>query len=196
MCIHKITPESEDLKTRGFHHDKVRALSRLLPACVASSGSVYPSQVNKEYSTATLLVYLNNVEEGGHTAFPCSALTQGGVEMRPVCTEAFARGARWYNGKRAVWFTDPDKGPGSGPVPASLQPVLDDLLTGVAEVCEEKAAGGHIVKPVKGTALLFYHDLVNGTGDPLAYHAGCEVKRGVKWTMQKVPAYHARCLCR
>ena len=33
--------------------------------------------------------------------------------------------------------------------------------------------------------MVFYHDLSTGEGDPLAWHAGCAVAEGVKWTLQK-----------
>ena len=32
---------------------------------------------------------------------------------------------------------------------------------------------------------MFWHDLVNGTGDPFAWHTGCGVRHGTKWTLQK-----------
>ncbi len=72
--------------------------------------------------------------------------------------------------------------------------------------------GGVKVVPRKGTAILFHHDQLNGLvisglharclqsglahlfaiflnriyqGDPFAWHTGCKVRGGVKWTLQK-----------
>ncbi|KAL3917153.1 MAG: hypothetical protein SGPRY_006517, partial [Prymnesium sp.] len=40
---------------------------------------------------------------------------------------------------------------------------------------------GVIVRPRKGTALLFYNHQADGTIEPLAVHAGCRVHSGEKW---------------
>lgn len=43
------------------------------------------------------------------------------------------------------------------------------------------AGGGIKVKPVKGTAVVFYNLLEDGNGDDLALHAALPVVRGEKW---------------
>jgi len=41
------------------------------------------------------------------------------------------------------------------------------------------------VKPVRGTALLFYNLRPDGAGDPFTEHAGCPPKDGEKWAANK-----------
>lgn len=94
----------------------------------------------------TALYYLNDVEEGGHTAFPAAS---GAMSA----DEAGALLKRLAEGESA------------------------------AELGAREAAKsiGLRVAPIRGAAVLFYNHLDDGSFDPTALHAGCEVLSGEKW---------------
>eukprot|EP00850_Spirogloea_muscicola_P010789 SM000064S19811 [mRNA] locus=s64:581417:583907:- [translate_table: standard] len=52
-------------------------------------------------------------------------------------------------------------------------------------MCGGELKTGVCVRPDRGTAVLFWDVMPNGTDDPLSTHAGCRVLGGVKWSATK-----------
>ena len=87
LCIHRITAKEDDeMRIDEIHHDKN----------------------NKPYTTVTLLAYLETVEKGGETIFPCAKRILEGSEveenkeMRRACRKLYDYGVRWTNGERTL----------------------------------------------------------------------------------------------
>lgn len=185
MCIHRILESS--LTSRNInelHHDKA----------------------NKEFTSVTVLIYLDEVEGGGETIWPCNSHDSSGVSFRQTCETVFNEGVRWHNGQRTVttqaqhWVGQEGSSDSST---HGIEEQLAAMLQRGSDMCasrEEAGAsasgpredwrgggvqGGLRVVPRKGSAVLFHHDQLNGKGDPWAWHTGCEVRAGTKWTLQK-----------
>jgi len=110
----------------------------------------------------TFLMYLNDVEEGGETAFPVA----DGRPMTEMERDDFARG----NSK-----TD---------------------RVNLSHGCHR---ANLVLKPKKGTAILWYNHYVNTTDnwmgemDLHSLHGGCDVKKGEKWLSNLwIPAPYGR----
>ena len=181
QCLAKsgATAESCHLSVEGVHHDKVQ----------------------KEYSTSTVIVYLNDIASGGGTVWPCSMtydfkeLSGGGsvtgvVKGQPSdhCTSAFYQNARWYDGDKAVRYGTYKK----HRVEKDLNAHLQEILVAAHYGCLEDTIAPSWVKTdavrtvaKKGSAAVFFHDKLDLTPDDLTWHAGCLPISGDKWTMQK-----------
>lgn len=79
--------ESCHLAVHGVHHDKVQ----------------------KEYSTVTLIAYMNDIEIGGGTVWPCTAKLNAtdidkdpSLDITKACSDAFSSSARWFDGSSVV----------------------------------------------------------------------------------------------
>ena len=58
---------------------------------------------------------------------------------------------------------------------------VDEYAGGETAFPKGGSGGGIKVRPVKGTAVIFYNLLEDGNGDDLALHAALPVTRGEKW---------------
>lgn len=161
MNIHRILKSDAEDGIDEIHHDKV----------------------SKEYSSVTVLTYLSEVEKGGETIWPCPA-TVGGTPLASSCEKAFNVGARWFNGEKTVI-----KGKmGHQTIKTAAHDDLTRIRDSTSRVCKGESDDGEgfvIVGPKKGSAVVFFHDHTNAEPDPLAWHTGCRVRSGIKWTMQK-----------
>ena len=142
--MHRIvaTPESEE-RVGNLHHDKA----------------------NKPWTTTTVLVYLEDVEDGGETIFPCSSSR----EMRDACVRAYSQGARWYNGERTVlegeihWSGEDNNGQVS-----FVDDTLSFMRNQTSLLCSQRNDpdyGNKVlsIHPRRGMAAVFRHDLPGGT---------------------------------
>ena len=179
LCIHRIVARPNDPnRVDEIHHDKV----------------------NKPFTTVTVLVYLSDAEEGGETIFPCHI----DPETKTLCKDSFYGGARWHNGKRTVvegqthWQGQDKSSRRRSKVEKEMALLKrranefcaqEDNKSRVEEASLYDRPKGMKVSPKKGSAIIFWHDLPGqngvGVGDALAWHTGCKVSKGVKWTMQK-----------
>eukprot|EP00949_MAST-11_sp_MAST-11-sp1_P003685 g3685.t1 len=160
LCIHRITAKEDDeMRIDEIHHDKN----------------------NKPYTTVTLLAYLETVEKGGETIFPCAKrILQGSEveenkEMRRACRKLYDYGVRWTNGERTLlhgqqhWAGrqhDKKQHP-------EIEKELQYVLQTTSEMCAETSSvGGVKVTPRKGDAIVFNHDDSFFKGDAYAFHTG------------------------
>ena len=116
------TAETCSFAVKGVHHDKVQ----------------------KEYSSSTVIVYLNDVDVGGGTVFPCmmnydfevmkqydemkatysGARIKGFKQPSHYCNEAFELNGRWFDGKEAVEFENFKKHTPIDSLRRSLQEII------------------------------------------------------------------------
>ena len=169
--MHRILPSKQPHNTDEVHHDKV----------------------NKEWSSVTVIAYLNDVEEGGETIWPCAGAV-GERRAAQHCTKAFDAGTRWFDGQQTVV-----RGVmGQQRAHTAAHASLTELLALTHDGCVDNAAwnasntttrpprSGFVkARAHKGDAVVFWHNTLNGTPDALAWHTGCRVRQGVKWTLQK-----------
>lgn len=149
--------------------------------------SVHHDKVQKEFSVATVIVYLNNVTLGGGTVWPCTALLPDGSSPRKACSEAFTWGARWFDGESTTVRGYPRKWTS----PTEVQDQLGEVLLAADEACSTDgdfqgwANPALLTTATAGAAVVFFHEHPNGSPDPFAWHAGCAPLSNHKWTMQK-----------
>jgi hypothetical protein len=129
--------------------------------CPRKVTSIHHDKVQKEHSTATVLVYLNDVAEGGGTIFPCWSVPppplvgdedepppppppqqqqqqQQPMSVNDACSEAFREGARWFDGSDTTVKGRPRKLTSPTPVDEELQTILWAAHLG----CHEPGDGG------------------------------------------------------
>ena len=200
LNVHRIRTLRRDL---AWPQNKTSCRGKTCPRKVTS---IHHDKVQKEHSTATVLVYLNDVSEGGGTIFPCGSIPprapHDGV-VSGACSEAFKEGARWYDGSDTTVKGRPKKLTTPTPVDDELAEILWAAHLGchatsakndMANSSEARGPADPFVDwkkkpvrtlPVKGTALVFFHTHPNGAPDPYAWHAGCVPLSNEKWTLQK-----------
>ena len=143
LCVHRIAADpTSPTRLVNVHHDKA----------------------NKPYTAGTVIVYLQDVEDGGETIFPCDSSR----EVQNACVEAFSKGARWYNGERTVlegethWAGQDNTGQVS-----FLDDTLAFLRNSTSTLCSQRNHTGFhkrvlAIKPRRGTAAFFRHDIAGG----------------------------------
>ena len=176
---------------------------------------IHHDKNNKPWTHVTMVAYLETTKWGGQTIFPCANMDGSESDLAEVCREAFDYGARWFNGKRTVvegQVTWKHRRRRNEPPPKTpVHEALLKLLHGTSDACKELAQpvivppntdGNSVLEtlrkigplrgePRKGDAIFFWHDNVGASGpgpkvgDPMAWHTGCDVVAGEKWTMQK-----------
>ena len=160
--------------------------------------SVHHDKVQKEFSSVTVIVYLNDVTEGGGTVWPClSQFSSSQQQTSSACESAFAAGARWFDGDNAVVKGIYKKHRVAEQLHLTLQSILlsahigctPEQYTSLPSWVERRA-----VRTVakKGSAVVFRHNRQDLSGEPLTWHAGCQPLSGDKWTMQKFKELHPR----
>ena len=96
-------PPHGDEEPINIHHvpryGSVAVEAEADPAGDARRLNIHHDKVQKEFSAATVLVYLNDVTAGGGTVWPCTARQPGGATVRQACKEAFEADVRWFDGE-------------------------------------------------------------------------------------------------
>jgi hypothetical protein len=100
-------------------------------SCGLSVQGVHHDKVQKEYSSVTVIVYLNDVDVGGGTVWPCpltydlSDKTNGALKQpAEYCTTAFNANARWYDGQHTVAYKRYSKHDSDPELQSQLREVL------------------------------------------------------------------------
>mmetsp|Transcript_50673 Transcript_50673/g.162177 ORF Transcript_50673/g.162177 Transcript_50673/m.162177 type:complete len:377 (+) Transcript_50673:953-2083(+) len=134
----------------------------------------------KHHRWATVLVYLNTLPQGcgGETVFPCAG-GAGTEPARDAATQLFGAGLR--NTAEAVAITVGEE----GEIEVGEVEGATEAATGLVMASEDPARGLW-VRPVKGSAVLFYTRDPKGAGvaDPMSIHAGLSATYPGKWTLQ------------
>lgn len=127
----------------------------------------------------TVLIYLSDVQRGGHTLFPCLG-PDGGPPRIPALCEAFVRA--YASGNRSLACSGPE--------------CWDSAAFAAVQLACQAAADGKLpqmlaVKPTKGLAALFPSSATMnhtpGAGNrplPSTWHAACPVLDGEKHAVQ------------
>ena len=158
---------------------------------------------NAPRRAVTALIYLTDVEEGGHTVFPCL----GKNPDREACkalVKGFKRGERYLHSedhpkcwdvpayRHAQALCEGGQGGTGGEVTEVVaEGVSKDDSNGDRQGNEDSSAGagaingGLRIKPRRGMAVFFTSSLRDGSPDMLSWHAGCPVEKGEKYTLQK-----------
>jgi hypothetical protein len=161
--------------------------------CGLAVDGVHHDKVQKEYSYATAIVYLNDVEVGGGTVWPClseysNSSSDGSIAPASHCAEAFKSGARWFDGESVVRHGIYRK----HRPPSEMQESLQEVLLAAHYGCLDRSEQPKwITRPAvrsiarKGSAVIFFHDQIDLTPESQVWHAGCLPISSDKWTLQK-----------
>mmetsp|Transcript_30724 Transcript_30724/g.81723 ORF Transcript_30724/g.81723 Transcript_30724/m.81723 type:complete len:289 (+) Transcript_30724:543-1409(+) len=155
--------------------------------------NIHHDKVQKEYSAATVLVYLTNSTVGGGTIWPCSAKLADGSTVRQECKEGFEANVRWFDGEKSTIKGVPKRVSVETEVHEEMSAVRQLAIDGCAATTEEMGAwrntpartSGGDSGVTAGSAVVFFHNHPDGSPDPFAWHAGCPALSEDKWTMQK-----------
>eukprot|EP00747_Dinoflagellata_sp_TGD_P102567 gnl/TRDRNA2_/TRDRNA2_168708_c0_seq1.p1 gnl/TRDRNA2_/TRDRNA2_168708_c0~~gnl/TRDRNA2_/TRDRNA2_168708_c0_seq1.p1 ORF type:complete len:785 (-),score=146.63 gnl/TRDRNA2_/TRDRNA2_168708_c0_seq1:126-2480(-) len=156
---------------RNIHHDR----------------NFYPQRF------ATVILYLSDVEDGGHTIFPLletvgNALDEDQRVLRsdiielflPQASRAFPPRQLILPFKHSLANVDANSS-----WTARTQARMEGLCARAADASLRGAEGELFAfRPRAGTAVVFWHDI----GSDMAwdtFHTGCPVRQGTKWTFQK-----------
>eukprot|EP00927_Polykrikos_kofoidii_P078935 TRINITY_DN75736_c0_g1_i1.p1 TRINITY_DN75736_c0_g1~~TRINITY_DN75736_c0_g1_i1.p1 ORF type:complete len:994 (+),score=124.70 TRINITY_DN75736_c0_g1_i1:60-3041(+) len=135
------------------------------------------ARLGRPFTAATVLVYLNDVEFGGGTVFPCVAQSS---TVRDAYAQAFVDGCEFLDGSTRE----------GSPRNEYLFSIAETVARGGAE------SGGLVTVPTRGTAVAFWTINPRGSAadpwaswerEPHAWHGGVRVSRGGrgKWLLQK-----------
>lgn len=121
---------------------------------------------------ATVLLYLNDVEEGGETHFPAASDVKDAWQFDSADEAALA-------------FMSPQHHEGAQGYRWAAERQTSDSVaskrTATAAAAAAARDGGIRVTPRKGDAILFYNYDEQGVLDPRAVHSALPVTRGTKW---------------
>lgn len=174
------------------------------------SGNLHHDLNQRGNRTASIIMYLTTEGEpwydglvrhegldGGETLFPCvrpwapaDALEAPVVsdDLRASCeriTESFDRGKRFLHHPLAEELAPTNDGSWfASPPPTSHDP---EAATTASDLCVASSAGAALrFAPRRGDALLFLSvHPESGEAFQQMWHAGCPVRQGHKWTLQK-----------
>jgi hypothetical protein len=182
--IHRISAVSEVEHDESKVKECLKEAGKTAQDCKMAVSGVHHDKVQKEDSSSTVIIYLNDVQLGGGTVFPCtynSKASKGGH-----CNAAFKTGGRWYDGDKAVVKGIYQK---HKPTNKVMTESLDEILLGAHNGClpDANVSSTSVVRsvPMTGTAVHFYHNRPDLTPEVQAWHAGCLPMSGYKWTLQK-----------
>ena len=166
----------------------------LYASCGVQISGVHHDKVQKEYSSATVIVYLNDVAIGGGTTFPCYSQyedSRGGGNISKACGDAFLGGARWFDGNNAVTRERYDKHTVDEGLHNSLSEILMaghlSCLSQSSKQSESTKSGNNTEREMsstasaslkgsivtvakKGSAVVFFHDKQNLFPDSMTWH--------------------------
>jgi hypothetical protein len=148
---------------------------------------VHHDKVQKEFSSATMIIYLNDVDEGGGTVWPClSNLRAPRPQTSTHCEDAFSAGGRWFDGAQAVVRGHYQKHRVAGALHEHLRTLLLATHAGCMRMPPSWVTRAAVrTTPRKGRAVVFFHHRADLSPEPLTWHAGCLPLSGDKWTLQK-----------
>ena len=157
--------------------------------CKLSLSNIHHDKVQKEFSSVTVIVYLNDVLIGGGTVFPCLRLNnnKSSKQLHQYCNDVFDDKIRWLDGNMVVASDRYSKFKVNN---ETIKNNIDELLIAGHYGCIMNQSESIIYPGIrttakKGTAIVFYHNQLNGDADTMAYHGGCNPQSGEKWTLQK-----------
>ena len=164
-------------------------------SCKLNIHSVHHDKVQKEFSSATVIIYLNDVEIGGGTVWPCLSSFRNETQTSYYCEDVFKKGARWFDGDKTVVANKYQKHRVEEPLHSNLKELLLSAHVGcVDDVSTLEWVERPPVRTVarKGTAVLFRHNQQDLSPEYQMWHAGCFPRSGDKWTLQKFKELNKR----
>lgn len=182
--IHHIKRVSEVNSVEGHAEECLNQENSNALSCKLGVHSMHHDKVQKEYSSVTVVVYLNDVDIGGGTVFPCLAQSKKDIKkMQDICANAFDQGGRWFDGNQTVSYGKFYKHRAAANVADPLREILIASHYGCLEPTSSRPSIR--TKAKKGHAAVFYHNYPDLSPVKMAWHAGCLPVSGDKWTLQK-----------
>jgi hypothetical protein len=136
----------------------------------------------RPHRATTVLMYLQEPREGGHTIFPLLGAPRGQLGASGARDPALAMRHTEMRGALRAQFGGPPQWArqAATPGPESDHPLMDLL----EEAC--RGSYGLSVAPRRGAALMWSHwNWTSNRHDRTRWHDGCNVVRGTKTTLQK-----------
>ena len=181
---------------RTHEHENVIKVTSYKPTSSRAAYNLHHEKIGRPNRVATVLVYLSSLigaRHGGETIFPAASPNASVVRSFRAITPP--RGTFWRVDERAsdsrygsVGLFSPEATDDVRAAQAAADATCTDL---------NGASAGVSVEPLRGKALVWYHERPDGVGtseeehlrdaEPLAWHCGCRVKEGggERWALQK-----------